>query len=243
MPAAPTPWSDLPAPPCPALPPQPSAEAPLAGLTFLLVEDSRFASDALRLVVQRAGGRLRRAETLALARRHLGTYRPDAVIVDLGLPDGRGEDLIAELACLGGPPALAISGDDDGLARARRAGAAAFLAKPLGGMAAICRALLALLPGRGHLAALLAERAPGAADPLALRDDLAAAARWLAQPGGEEGRRYLAGFVSGLARSSHDPALEAAANAMRSGPGRCGPLARALAERLERGALAAPLAI
>ncbi len=239
MPHAPPPWSDLPAPPPAGPAPGPSPQLPLAGLTILLVEDSRFASDALRLVTLRAGARLRRAGTLDQARYHLRTYRPDLVIVDLGLPDGRGEDLIADLARPGGPPVLAISGDDDGLCRARGAGAAAFRAKPLGSFAEICGAILALLPHRGWLVPAATDAAEIAADPLALRDDLAEAARRLAAGTGTAGRAYLAGFVTGLARSSHDAALEAAADAARGGPQSIGPLARALADRLHA---AAPLA-
>ncbi len=71
-----------------------AARLPLQGLTVLIVDDSRFACDALRLILQRAGARLRRAESPEIARLHLGFYRPDLAIVDLGLPDGRGEDLI-----------------------------------------------------------------------------------------------------------------------------------------------------
>ncbi len=81
------------------LPPGPVAgRLPLQGLTLLAVEDSRFASDALRLLSQRSGARLRRAESLEAAWAHLRVYRPDVILVDLGLPDGRGETLIRRLA-------------------------------------------------------------------------------------------------------------------------------------------------
>lgn len=228
-------WSQSPLPPrCGLLSPA-SADLPLAGLTLLLVEDSRFAADGLRLVAQRMGARLRRAETLAQARHHLGVYRPDAVIVDLGLPDGRGEDLIAEIRRQGGPPVLGLSGDDTGLARARRAGAAGFLAKPLGGMAEVCRAILALLPERMWLARGLAEAPLPPADPLALRDDFAAAARRLAQDGAG-----VAGFVEGVARAAEDDALARLAGTARDEPQAIGDLARALAARLAPPAAVAP---
>ena len=85
---------ELPEMPMPGVP---AHDLPLRGVTVLAVEDSRFASDALRLMCRRLGARLRRAESLQAAASHLRLYRPDVVIVDLGLPDGRGEALIAEV--------------------------------------------------------------------------------------------------------------------------------------------------
>ncbi|MDT8854645.1 response regulator [Paracoccaceae bacterium Fryx2] len=192
----------------------PRGTQPLQGLTFLVVEDSRFACDALRLMCQRSGARMRRAENLQAARAHLRVYRPDVVIVDLGLPDGRGEGLIRDLARLGSrvPVLLGTSGDAGGRAAALAAGASGFLEKPLESLAVFQRAILRHMPDRDCLSSGLAEaEVPLAPDPLALRDDLARAAGMIAAGPDAVQRRYLAGFVGGLARSVHDATLEQAA--------------------------------
>lgn len=111
------------------------ARKPLTGITILLVEDSSAASEALRLLAVREGARLRRADCLHSASRHLGIFRPNVVMVDLGLPDGNGLGLISEMARKAVPcPALiAISGGDpsDWGPKAIEAGAHAIMAKPL----------------------------------------------------------------------------------------------------------------
>ena len=76
----------------------PTPERPLLGTMILLVEDSRHACEVLRMICQRSGARIRRAESLASAARHLRSYRPRIVVIDLGLPDGSGLELIETLA-------------------------------------------------------------------------------------------------------------------------------------------------
>ena len=185
---------------------------PLQGLTLLAVEDSRYACEALRLMCQRAGARLRRAETLAVARAHLRVYRPDVVIIDLGLPDGRGEALIADLAVSQQRPIAVIgsSGNPTGRARAFDAGADGFLDKPYGSLASFCAALLAHLPDRTLTPdnTLLADLCP---DPMALHDDLVLAARALSGDPDAATRRYVAGFLSGIADHAKDADLAQAA--------------------------------
>jgi CheY-like chemotaxis protein len=190
---------------------------PLHGVTVLVVEDSRFASEALRLMCQHSGARMRRADSLAQARRHLAVWRPDVVIVDLGLPDGEGTDLIRELAAPPGfgPAILASSGDPGLRAAALGAGAAGFLEKPVNSLAAFQAAILRLFPGAPP---------PGVDQPpvpfpdhLALTDDLVHAAALLAQPAGAGQRGYLTRFLSGLAQAAGDGALALAAQRAAAG--------------------------
>lgn len=189
----------------------------LQGLTILLVEDSRFASDGLRRLAMAGGARLRRAESLALARRHLATYRPDVVMVDIGLPDGSGLELVHDLTCrcLGTPVVLALSGDPGLEARALQAGAMAFLCKPIGSLSEFQHAVLRHLPGRE---AGGCDQAELGADPLALLEDLSLAKSMLARQLGTAQRSYLARFLCGLARATDDPDLALAAATLHSHP-------------------------
>ena len=199
--------------------------APWRGLTLLAVEDSRFAAEALRLMCRKLGLRLRRAEDLRSAHLHLQLYRPDAVLIDLGLPDGRGEALIRDLAESPWRPraVLATSGDPSGRAAALAAGADGFIDKPLESLAAFRAALTRMLPELSDPPPF-APRQPAAADeaiapdPLALRDDLTHAVQILRDRCDAEGRRYLAGFLTGVARHAHDQALAEAAEAAGMAP-------------------------
>ncbi len=122
----------------------------LFAVTILLVEDSRSASEAIRLYAAESGARTRRADSLHSASRHLAIYRPNVVMVDLGLPDGDGLALIRHLASASIPVQgiVAISGNDrDGWQdEARAAGAAACLEKPIASLAAFQTCLLGVLP-------------------------------------------------------------------------------------------------
>ncbi len=204
----------------------PSPERPLQGVTLLLVEDSRFACEAIRLMCLRSGARLRRADCLGSARRHLQCYRPTVVIADIGLPDGSGLDLIGTLArqCPRVPALIAMSGDAGAEAAALGAGADLFLAKPVENLAAFQQAVLSLLPDRPQSAA--GDATPFSPDRAALRDDLAHAAALLA-PQAEGDLDYVAQFLKGLALSAHDADLRAAAEALLADHGQnAAPLGR-----------------
>ncbi len=190
---------------------------PLHGLTLLAVEDSRFASEALRLLCQRSGARLRRADSLRGADAHLRLYRPDVVLIDLGLPDGRGDVLIRDLAAQRPRAGIIIgtSGDPAGQNAAMAAGAHGYLEKPIASLAAFQSAILRHLPDRHMVAG--DDDGSVAPDMMALCDDLKRAATLAAGDGDAATRRYLAGFVAGVAHSTQDAALAAAATAVGDG--------------------------
>jgi CheY-like chemotaxis protein len=117
------------------LQPRPTRTRPLLGLTVLVVEDSRYASEALRLMCLRSGARIRRADCVASAKRHLNVYRPSVAIIDLGLPDGSGLDLIRTMQSAKArvPILLGTSGAEQeaSAAACAKAGADGFLPKPM----------------------------------------------------------------------------------------------------------------
>lgn len=199
---------------------------PLQGMTVLVVEDSRYAAEALRLMCQRSGARLKRAEDLRSAQAHLHVYQPDVVIIDLGLPDGRGDALIRDLSQRWPRIAtiLGTSGAEDGHAASLAAGADGFLDKPLVSLRAFQEAILQHRP-------LGADAESGTLphlDPLALHDDLQKAA---ALTGDEAQRAYLSSFVTSLARSIGDAGLADAAQRVLRG-GTMADLSTVLADRL-----------
>lgn len=198
----------------------PTAARPLLGCTLLLVEDSRYASEAMRLLALRSGARIRRADTIAAAERHLRIYRPSVVIVDLGLPDGCGATLIERLN-LARPRVTALlgtSGDPDAEARATKAGADGFIAKPVSSLAAFQMAILRHMPPEAQppLPRALPQEWVEP-DRLAFRDDMAHVASLLDSRVGDGSpsdaglTRYLAQFLAGVALSAGDEALVAAA--------------------------------
>jgi CheY-like chemotaxis protein len=183
---------------------------PLLGLTVLLVEDSRHASEAIRLMCQRSGARLRRADSLTSARRHLRVYRPGAAVVDIGLPDGSGLSFLRELASA--QPRIdaivATSADPEAHAAALAAGADVFLPKPVANLATFQAAVLGRAarsaPAMQGVVELRPDRSAGA---LSLRDDLAHAARLIEGPGAAGKAGYLAQFLGGIAASAGDASL------------------------------------
>ena len=189
----------------------------LLGVTITLVEDSLSASEALRLMAVASGARMRRADRLMSAERHLALYRPTVVIVDLGLPDGSGLDLIAGLAEMSDPrPGLiAFSGGDlaEWQEDAMAAGADAVLPKPVGSLDAFQKVVLSVLPDREDRATSVTTIGSmrSILPPKVRRDDLAHALQLLdtaAEEDGGEALLYASQFIASLAVMIEDNGLQ-----------------------------------
>lgn len=191
--------------------PSPTAERPLAGVTVLVVEDSRYASEAVRLLCLKSGARIRRADSLKTAERHLKTYRPTVALIDLGLPDGSGVDLIKRLSTATPrlPAILATSGDDGAEASAMSAGADAFLPKPITSLAKFQAAVMSTL--EIEMGPRMVPSDTISPDMLAYRDDLALISECFDDSSEPKTLAYAAQFLAGVARSVEDKALANAA--------------------------------
>ncbi len=192
----------------------PTSNRPLLGMTVLVVEDSRYACEAMRLMCLRSGARIRRADCLRSARRHLQVYRPSVAIIDLGLPDGSGLELISELdrATPRITALIGISGDDNSEDAARQAGADGFLHKPLESLGTFQQAILENLPEdrQPNGPRVLSDEAV-TPDPVAYRDDMTHVASLLEDHTDGPVLDYIAQFLGGVARSAEDYQLAKAA--------------------------------
>lgn len=197
--------------------PAPTAARPLLGLTVLVVEDSRYACEAMRLLCLRSGARIRRADCIRSARRHLQVYRPSVVVVDMGLPDGNGADLITELAQAETEKSvvLATSGDDMLEGEAMAAGAQGFLGKPITSLAVFQQMVLNALPADRQppgLRIVIDEQV--SPDEIAYHDDINYAAELIDNLPNDKALDYIAQFLEGVARSVEDDLMEQAAQAL-----------------------------
>ncbi len=197
---------------------QPTALRPLLGLTVLLIEDSRFASEAVRMMCIKSGARIRRADSLHNARRHLAVYRPSVIIVDVGLPDGSGIPLI-ESVVQGSPRIdviLGISGNPELEDDVLRAGANGFVAKPIANIAAFQSAILRHLPeDRQPPGPRLVKDEVVRPDMVAFHDDLAHVSEVLDSKSDPAAVDYVTQFLEGVARSADDHALGQAVTDLR----------------------------
>ncbi|MEM6619104.1 MAG: response regulator [Pseudomonadota bacterium] len=192
---------------------------PLTGTTILLVEDSRFCSEAVRLMALRSGAKLRRANSVAAARRHLAMYRPDVVMVDVGLPDDAGFALIDELHRhrADGQAIVAMSIDDEGQLgqRAQALGADRFVPKPVMDLEKFQSLISDLVKTEPSQARRIEVHDPAwSIDGEAFLEDLVRITGVLetALPARDANQmRYAAQFVSSIAQTAQDQELVAGA--------------------------------
>jgi len=223
----------------------PTVIRPLLGLTILLVEDSLTACEAMRLMCLRSGARIRRADCLESARRHLRVYRPNVVLTDMGLPDGSGAELISELVAATPrvEAIVALSADPGRQAEAMGAGADGFIEKPLDSIAEFQGAVMQFLSeDQRPLGPRRINDDPVPADPIAVQEDLALAQNLLRD--GEqnsETKVYLATFLAGVASTARDDELRSVAESFAKARAMAGPerqhLDEVLTARLERKAV------
>lgn len=100
----------------------------------LVVEDEKQIRRFVRAAVEEEGCQVAEAETLARGLVEAGLGKPDLLILDLGLPDGNGIDLIRDLRGWSDMPVLILSArsQEEDKIEALDAGADDYLTKPFG---------------------------------------------------------------------------------------------------------------
>ena len=108
---------------------------PSASADILIIDDEVQIRRLLRLTLEGAGHRVREAATAALGLNEAATLRPDAIILDLGLPDADGVDVLRRIREWTTLPVLILSVRDQETQKiaALDAGADDYLTKPFGG--------------------------------------------------------------------------------------------------------------
>ena len=109
--------------------------------TLLVVDDEVQIRRLLRVTLEAAGYRVREAETAQLGLNEVALAAPDGVILDLGLPDLDGTEVVKRLREWSRVPVLVLSVrdcEDDKIA-ALDAGADDYLTKPFGGRELLAR--------------------------------------------------------------------------------------------------------
>lgn len=115
-------------------------------MRLLLVEDHTPLAEALAAGLQRGGFAVDSALTAARARAFMASVEFDVVVLDIGLPDGSGLELLREWRARPGPPVLLLTalGELEDRVRGLDAGADDYVVKPveIPELLARCRAML-----------------------------------------------------------------------------------------------------
>ena len=108
------------------------------GKTLLLVEDSQEVQNYNKEMLEDEGFTIATAMTLSAARKYLDGHgpsdgsRPDAIILDIGMPDGNGLDFLKELRQTSNIPVLLLTGygEDSDVEKGFDSGCDDYLPKP-----------------------------------------------------------------------------------------------------------------
>ena len=129
-----------------------AAAAPLRDrAVILLVDDEPQIHRFLRPTLEAAGYEVARADTGAEALREAARLKPALILLDLGLPDMDGQDVLAQLRAAGGPPVIVLSARDRAAEKIRAldAGAGDYVEKPFDMGELLARIRVALRQERG----------------------------------------------------------------------------------------------
>jgi two-component system KDP operon response regulator KdpE len=123
----------------------------------LVVDDEPQILRGLKIILRAAGYTVETADTKAAALASLAARPPDALVLDLVLPDGEGVEVCREVRRFSSLPVLVLSavGDEREKVRALDAGADDYITKPFGTDELLAR-----------LRAVLRRSADGSADPV-----------------------------------------------------------------------------
>jgi signal transduction histidine kinase/ActR/RegA family two-component response regulator len=130
------PIASAPVPGEPAASPRGPTRLPSRGLRVLVVEDEKDLAESVSILLRAAGNEVQLAADGKSALLAAGSFRPDVVLLDLGLPDTDGLSLAGRLRngnvnFRGVLIAFSGQDDEDTQERARAAGFQAFLCKPV----------------------------------------------------------------------------------------------------------------
>jgi two-component system, OmpR family, KDP operon response regulator KdpE len=105
-----------------------------SGAHVLVVDDEPQITRGLKVILRRAGYEVETAETKRRALEAVSVRPPDAIVLDLVLPDGSGVDVCAEVRGWSRLPIIVLSavGDEREKVRALDAGADDYVTKPFG---------------------------------------------------------------------------------------------------------------
>ena len=100
----------------------------------IVIEDEPQIRRFVRAALEAEGWQVHEADTLQRGLSEAGTRKPDLLVLDLGLPDGDGLDLIRDLRGWSGVPIIVLSArsDESDKIAALDAGADDYLTKPFG---------------------------------------------------------------------------------------------------------------